>query len=220
MKTNVKRKLSDLVKLSVELNEEQNAAYNVILQNKITVLKGSAGSGKSMLAAYAALNLLFSKEYDKIIITRPTVTAGEDQGWLPGNIDAKLAPYTAALYDNMTRLYDSMKIESLIQEGKIEVIPLGFMRGRNMMDCVVVVDEAQNITDKQMELMLGRLCGGAKMILCGDSRQCDLKSQKESGFDFLCYQLKDVEGIEVVTLLQNHRDPIVERILEIYENRK
>ena len=220
MKQNVKKKLSDLVTFHVELNDEQREAYNTILKNKVTVLKGSAGSGKSMLAAYTALELLFTKEYEKIIITRPTVTAGEDQGWLPGNIDAKLAPYTAAIYDNMTRLYDSMKIESLIQEGKIEVIPLGFMRGRNMMNCIVVVDEAQNITDKQMELMLGRLCTGSKIILCGDSRQCDLRNSKESGFDFICYELKDIEGFEVVTLLKNHRDPIVERILEIYENRK
>ncbi len=214
-----KKKLKSPIQYGIELNQEQKQAKDIILHNKITVLKGSAGSGKSLLAAQVAIDLLFTKETERIILTRPTVTAGEEIGFMPGDINSKLAPYTAAIYDNMYRLYNRDKIDSLIHEGKIEVIPLAFMRGRNMTDCVVVVDEAQNITDKQMELMLGRLCKGSKMILCGDSAQIDLKSNALSGFNFICEFLKDIPGFAVVELKKNHRDPIVEEIIKVYERK-
>lgn len=131
--------------------------------------------------------------------------------------DDKLAPYIAPLYEGMVRIYSKELIDKRIQEGVIEVIPLGFIRGVNFSNCVVVVDEAQNITSSQMQLLLGRLCTGAKMILCGDMAQVDLKDKKQSGFDFICKYLKDIPGFSVVTLLTNHRDPIVEEILKIYD---
>ena len=190
---------------------------SIILDNKITVLKGQAGSGKSMLAAQIALDLLFRKEIERIILTRPAVTSGEDIGFLPGTKEDKLAPYTAAIYDNMYRLYNKEKIDKELTDGRIEVIPLAFMRGRNLSNCLVVVDEAQNITNRQMELLLGRICVGTKMIVCGDAAQIDLKDRKMSGFHFICTNFKEVPGFEVVTLKTNHRDPIVENILEIYK---
>jgi phosphate starvation-inducible PhoH-like protein len=205
------------IKFLIPLNEEQKQAKSIILDNKITVLKGQAGSGKSMLAAQIALDLLFRKEIERIILTRPAVTSGEDIGFLPGTKEDKLAPYTAAIYDNMYRLYNKEKIDKELTDGKIEVIPLAFMRGRNLSNCFVVVDEAQNITNRQMELLLGRLCVGTKMIICGDGAQIDLKDRKMSGFHFICTNFKEVPGFEVVTLKTNHRDPIVENILEIYK---
>jgi phosphate starvation-inducible PhoH-like protein len=205
------------IKFLIPLNEEQKQAKSIILDNKITVLKGQAGSGKSMLAAQIALDLLFRKEIDRIILTRPAVTSGEDIGFLPGTKEDKLAPYTAAIYDNMYRLYNKEKIDKELTDGRIEVIPLAFMRGRNLSNCFVVVDEAQNITNRQMELLLGRLCVGTKMIICGDGAQIDLKDRKMSGFHFICTNFKEVPGFEVVTLKTNHRDPIVENILEIYK---
>lgn len=205
------------IKFLIPLNEEQKQAKSIILDNKITVLKGQAGSGKSMLAAQIALDLLFRKEIERIILTRPAVTSGEDIGFLPGTKEDKLAPYTAAIYDNMYRLYNKEKIDKELMDGKIEVIPLAFMRGRNLSNCFVVVDEAQNITNRQMELLLGRVCVGTKMIICGDGAQIDLKDRKMSGFNFICTNFKEVPGFEVVTLKTNHRDPIVENILEIYK---
>ena len=205
------------IKFLIPLNEEQKQAKSIILDNKITVLKGQAGSGKSMLAAQIALDLLFRKEIDRIILTRPAVTSGEDIGFLPGTKEDKLAPYTAAIYDNMYRLYNKEKIDKELIDGRIEVIPLAFMRGRNLSNCLVVVDEAQNITNRQMELLLGRICVGTKMIVCGDAAQIDLKDRKMSGFHFICTNFKEVPGFEVVTLKTNHRDPIVENILEIYK---
>ena len=206
------------IKFQLQLNEEQKAAKQVILDNTITVLKGQAGSGKSMLAAQVALDLLFKKEVEKIILTRPAVNSGEEIGYLPGDKDAKLAPYISTLYDSMCKLYNKEKIDKEISEGKIEIVPLGFMRGRNFSNSAVVVDEAQNITDNQMQLLLSRVCTGSKMIICGDSSQIDLKDKKQSGFDFICKNLVAVDGFSVVTLKTNHRDPIVEKILEVYKN--
>ena len=211
-----KRKPKNPIKFMISLNEEQKEAKKVILESKITVLKGQAGSGKSLVAAQAALDMLFRKDVEKIILTRPVVTSGEDIGYLPGTKDDKLAPYTAAIYDNMNRLYNKDKIESEVAEGRIEVIPLAFMRGRNMTNCCVVLDEAQNVTYSQMELILSRMCHGSKMIICGDAAQIDLKDKKMSGFDFMCKHLAGIDGFSVFSLKTNHRDPIVEKILEVY----
>ena len=217
MDTPKKKTLKNDIKFQVSLNEEQKLAKSQILRSKISVLKGSAGSGKSMLAAQVALDLLFRHEVEKIILTRPAVTSGEEIGFLPGDKDAKLAPYTAAIYDNMYRLYRKDLIDKHLMEGNIEVIPLAFMRGRNLTNCCVVVDEGQNITHSQMELLLGRICIGSKMIICGDTAQIDLKDRKTSGFDFICKHLKDVPGFSVVTLKTNHRHEIVEPIIKIYD---
>jgi len=168
-----KGKPKNPIKFRIQLNEEQKRAKESILHNTVTVLKGKAGSGKSLLAANVALDLLFTKEIEKIIITRPTVVAGQDIGFLPGGIDDKLAPFTAPVYENMHRLYDKEKIEKCIADGKIEIVPISFMRGRNFTDCLVVVDEAQNLTDTQTELILTRICNGSKVIFCGDSAQID-----------------------------------------------
>jgi len=215
-----KKSFKNPIKFSVTLNEEQKEAKAIILQNKITVLKGSAGSGKSMVAAQVALDLLFRHDVEKVILTRPAVTSGEEIGYLPGDKDAKLAPYTAAIYDNMYRLYNKEKIDKEIMEGHIEVIPLAFMRGRNLTNCAIVVDEGQNITHRQMELLLGRICEGSKMIICGDTAQIDLKDKKLSGFNFICNNLTNVPGFGVVTLKTNHRDPIVEDILRVYSDHR
>jgi phosphate starvation-inducible PhoH-like protein len=213
-----KRKPKGPIKFEIQLNEEQKRAKEQILNNTVTVLKGKAGSGKSLLAANIALDLLFSREIEKIIITRPTVVAGQDIGFLPGDVNEKLAPFTAPVYENMHRLYNKEKIEKCIAEGEIEIVPVSFMRGRNFTNCLVVIDEAQNLTDTQMELLLTRICHGSKMIFCGDAAQIDLKDRKSSGFDVVCKHMKDVPGFEVITLEKNHRHEIVEFILDVYKN--
>ena len=212
-----KRRPKTEIKFDVTLNEEQKKAKANILQNTITVLKGQAGSGKSLLAAQIALDLYYKHDVEKIIISRPTVEAAGPIGFLPGTKEDKLAPYTAPIFDNMFRLDKKEKIEGLVAEGKIEILPLGFMRGRNFSNSIVLIDEGQNITHDQMHLILGRICLGSKMIICGDNSQIDLKVKKESGFDFICKHMKDVPGFGVETLLTNHRHPIVEHILKIYK---
>jgi len=217
MQTQVK-KPKNSIRFNVTLNEEQKEAKEKILNSKISFLKGQAGSGKSLLAAQIALDMLFKKDVKKIILTRPAVTAGEDIGFLPGDKDAKLAPYTASIYDNMYMLYNKEKIDKEIAEGNIEVIPIGFMRGRNFSDCCVVIDESQNITQSQLELIITRLCFGARMIFVGDNSQIDLRDKRLSGFDWLSKKLSFIEGISVISLKTNHRDPIVEEILQVLKD--
>lgn len=211
-----KRKPKNPIKFDVTLNDEQKEAKEIILNNTVTVVKGKAGSGKSLLAAQVALDLLYRKDIEKIIITRPTITAGETVGYLPGDIDAKLAPFTAPVYDNMYRLDEKPKIEKLVAEGQIEILPFAFMRGRNFSNCIIIADEGQNITMNQMQLLLGRICLGSKMIICGDAEQIDLPTKKESGFDFICTHMDKIDGFAVVTLEKNHRHPIVPSILQVY----
>lgn len=211
-----KKKIKGEIKFAISLNEEQKEAKRIILDKVITVLKGKAGSGKSLVAAQVALDLLFKHEIEKIIITRPTVIAGSDIGFLPGDINAKLAPFTAPVYENMFRLYNKEKIEKLVIDGQIEILPIAFMRGRNFTNCLVIVDEAQNVTDKQMELILTRICLGSKMILCGDGEQIDLPNRKESGFDFLCKNIDEILDGAMVCLKTNHRHPIVTQVLDLY----
>jgi PhoH-like ATPase len=117
----------------------------------------------------------------------------------------------------MYRLYSKEKIETLIRESKIEVIPMSMLRGRNFSNTLLIGDEMQNCTDRALEMLLTRICNGTKVILCGDSAQIDLKDRKQSGFDYLCKHLTMIEGAAVVKLSSNHRHPIIEEIMKIYQ---
>ena len=211
-----KRKPKNPIKFKITLNEEQKDAKAVILAHPVTVLKGAAGSGKTLLAVQIALDLLFNREIEKIVITRPTV-AKEDIGFLPGSIKEKLDPWLAPIYANLEMIYDKDKIEKLLNEGIIEILPFPFMRGRTLVNSCVVVDESQNVTTGQMEMVIGRLGKESKLIICGDTTQIDLKNKKDSGLDFLNTVSARVEGVKVITLKQNHRHPIVPEILDVYK---
>src|SRR6056300_1028583 len=212
-----KRVIKNPIKFQIQLNDEQKEAKEKILQNTITVLAGSAGSGKTLLAVQIALDRLFMKQYDKVIITRPTVSK-EEIGFLPGDLREKMDPWVQPIYQNMFTLYDKVKIEKLIEEGKIEIVPVSFMRGRTFLNSVVIVDEAQNVTHEQMEMIVTRIGKGSKMIICGDDHQVDLKSKRDSGFRFLYTAARRVKNMVAITLMQNHRDPIVDNLIEVYED--
>lgn len=212
-----KRKPKGPIKFNIQLNEEQKEAKDEILANDITVLRGQAGSGKTLVACQVALDMLFKREIEKIVITRPTV-AKEEIGFLPGNMKDKLDPWLAPIYANLYILYNREKIDKLLEEGIIEILPFAFMRGRTLMETFVIVDEAQNVTHTQMEMVIGRLGIDSKMVICGDVSQIDLKSKKESGFGFLNTVAASVKGFTIFTLKQNHRHKIVPEILEIYKN--
>jgi phosphate starvation-inducible PhoH-like protein len=213
-----KRKPKNPISFQISLNEEQKSAKAKILDNTITVLTGGAGSGKTLLACQIALDQLFNREIEKIVIARPVITSGEELGFLPGDIKEKMDPFVAPIYENMYRLYSKDKIDKCIQEGEIEIIPFAFMRGRNISNAFVIIDEAQNVTDKQMELVITRLCNGSKMIIVGDVQQTDLKDRKMSGLYFLNKAIAGhVPGTGSVHLKTNHRHEIVEPILAIYK---
>jgi len=211
-----KRKPKGPIKFKLQLNDEQKVAKATILENPITVLKGMAGSGKTLVAAQVGLDLLFRKEVDKVIITRPTV-AKEDIGFLPGDIREKMDPWLAPIYHNLFMLYDQIKIEKEIELGNIEIVPFAFMRGRTFVNAFVIVDEAQNVTHTQMETVLGRLGKDSKMVVCGDMAQIDLKDKRQTGFSFLSRVEENVSGFKVYALQQNHRHEIVSPILKVYQ---
>ena len=212
-----KRRPKKPIKFNINLNAEQKLAKAEILTNPVTVLQGMAGSGKTLVAVQTGLDLLFTKQIEKIIITRPTV-AKEDIGFLPGDIKEKMDPWLAPIYHNLYLLYDKVKIDKCVEEGLIEIVPFAFMRGRTFTNALIILDEAQNVTMNQMEMMLGRLGKGSTMVICGDQAQIDLKHKKDSGFGFLYTLEAQVAGFKVITLKQNHRHEIVEPILKVYEN--
>lgn len=211
-----KRKPKGPIKFKLSLNEEQKEAKSIILENPVSVIRGAAGSGKTLLAVQIALDMLFNREIEKIVITRPTV-AKEEIGFLPGSMKEKLDPWLAPIYANLHMLYEKEKIDKLLEEEIIEILPFPFMRGRTLVNSCVIVDEAQNVTQSQMEMVIGRLGKGSKIIICGDSTQIDLKNKKESGLDFLNTVSARIQGVKIITLKKNHRHPIVPDILEIYK---
>ena len=211
-----KRIVKNPIKFKIPLNEEQKKAKDEILNNTLTILAGRAGSGKTLLACQVALDGLLRRHYEKIIITRPTVSK-EEIGFLPGDLREKMDPWIQPIYQNMFALYDKVKIEKLIADDKIEIVPLAFMRGRTFLDSCIIVDEAQNITHSQMEMISTRIGLRSKMVVCGDDHQVDLKSKADSGFRFLYAASRRVKNMVGITLIKNHRDPIVDDLIEIYE---
>ena len=149
-----KRRPKRPIKFNVQLNEEQKQAKAKILEAPITVLKGMAGSGKTLVATQVALDMLFTKQVEKVIITRPTV-AKEDIGFLPGDIREKMDPWLAPIYHNLFMLYNEAKVRKEMENGNIEIVPFAFMRGRTFLNSFVIVDEAQNVTHSQMETVIG-----------------------------------------------------------------
>jgi phosphate starvation-inducible protein PhoH and related proteins len=213
-----KRIVKNPIKFKISLNEEQKKAKDIVLSNTITLIAGKAGSGKTLLACQIALDGLFTKQFEKIVITRPTVSK-EDIGFLPGDLHQKMDPWVQPIYQNMYLLYNKDKIDSLIQSGQIELVPVSFMRGRTFLDACIICDEAQNVTNEQMEMITTRIGLRSKMIICGDDGQVDLKNRKDSGFRFLYSCADFVKGLGAVTLLQNNRHPIVDELLQIYEKK-
>jgi phosphate starvation-inducible PhoH-like protein len=211
-----KTKPKNPIKFKIDLNAEQKDAKQVMLDNPVVLIKGMAGSGKTLVACQVALDMVFKKEMDKIIITRPTV-AKEDIGFLPGDLKEKMDPWLAPIYSNLYLLYDKAKVDKMVEENQIEIVPFAFMRGRTFPNSFVIVDECQNITHAQTEMMLGRLGKGGKMIFCGDLSQVDLKSKKDSGISFFNRLEERIKGVRIITLKTNHRHEIVEEILKTYE---
>jgi len=211
-----KRIVKNPIKFNISLNEEQKLAKEQILNNTVTVLAGKAGSGKTLLACQVALDGLFRRHYEKIIITRPTVSK-EEIGFLPGDLHQKMDPWVQPIYQNMYLLYGKEKVDPFIKEGKIEIVPVAFMRGRTFLDSCVIVDEAQNVTMTQMEMIATRIGLRSKMIVCGDDGQVDLKNRRDSGFKFLYNLGKKIKNVCSVTLFENHRDPVVDDLIKYYE---
>lgn len=214
-----RKQIKNKIQFNLSLNAEQKEIKAQILQDTISVLIGKAGSGKTLLATQIALEYLFYREVERVIITRPTVS-NEDIGFLPGSMKEKMDPWLSPIQANMTMLYGKSKIEKLMSEDIIEIAPISFMRGRTFVKACVIVDESQNITKTQMEMILSRLGTNSKMILTGDSSQTDLKNKKDSGLPYLLDMSSSINGLGVYELKTNHRHPIVEEILKHFDENK
>lgn len=214
-----RKQIKNKIQFNLSLNAEQKEVKSHILKDTISVLTGKAGSGKTLLATQIALEYLFYREVERIIITRPTVS-NEDIGFLPGDIKEKMNPWVAPIHANMYMLYGKPKIEKLINENIIEIAPISFLRGRTFVNACVIVDEAQNVTKSQMEMILSRLGTNSKMLICGDVSQTDLKNKKDSGFPYLFNMVNSVPGLGCYELKTNHRHPIVDSILNYFDEQK
>ena len=180
---------------------------------------GPAGTGKTYLAVAAAVSMFMDGLVDKIILSRPAVEAGERLGFLPGTEKEKMDPYMRPLYDALGDMLPGKQVAKLMEEGKIEIAPLAFMRGRTLSNAFVVLDEAQNCTEMQMKMFLTRMGEGSRMAITGDPSQIDLPRGMQSGLVQAIRVLSDVEDIGFVrfTAVDVVRHPLVAKIINAYD---
>lgn len=180
---------------------------------------GPAGTGKTFLAAVLAVQALLANQYERLILTRPAVEAGEKLGFLPGDLQQKVDPYLRPLYDALYEFIDPEKIPSLMERGVIEVAPIAYMRGRTLNNAFVILDEAQNTTPAQMKMVLTRLGFRSRMVVTGDLTQTDLPAHQSSGLATARATLQNVEGVAFCHLssVDVVRHPLVQRIVAAYE---
>jgi phosphate starvation-inducible PhoH-like protein len=197
----------------------QRQYIKAVLSHDLTLCTGPAGSGKTFLAVVLAAQALLANQYERLILTRPAVEAGEKLGFLPGDLQQKVNPYLRPLYDALYELIDAEKMPSLMERGVIEVAPLAYMRGRTLANAFVIVDEAQNTTPAQMKMVLTRLGFRSRMVVTGDLTQTDLPPNQPSGLAVAQKILRSTEGIAFCELTTKDvvRNALVQRIVAAYE---
>ena len=197
----------------------QRQYIKAVLSHDLTFCTGPAGTGKTFLAVVIAAQALLANQYERLILTRPAVEAGEKLGFLPGDLQQKVNPYLRPLYDALYELIDAEKMPSLMERGVIEVAPLAYMRGRTLSNAFVIVDEAQNTTPAQMKMVLTRLGFRSRMVVTGDLTQTDLQPNQPSGLAVAKKILRSTEGIAFCELTTKDvvRNALVQRIVAAYE---
>ena len=202
------------IKFSITLSEEQKRAKAKILETPFNFILGKAGSGKTLLAVQVALDMFFKRQINKIIITRPTVS-NEDNGFLPGSLSEKMEPWLVPLRSNMRKVYNKPDIlEKMEKEENIELVSLAHFRGRTFDHAVCIVDEFQNLTKQQLQMVLSRLGKESIMILTGDRYQIDLKFANDSAVHEVP-KLTKSKYVNEIILLDNHRHEALDEILKL-----
>lgn len=190
------------------LNEQKNIVFGI----------GPAGTGKTMLACLAAVKAFLNGEVERIVVTRPAVSADEDLGFLPGTLEEKMAPWTRPIFDVFREYFYAGEIEGMIKEGVIEISPLAYMRGRTFKDAYIIADEMQNATPNQMKMLLTRIGEGSKMVVTGDLAQAD--RLKDNGLIDFIGHLENAETKRISTVKFHHKDierhEAVTEVLKIY----
>ena len=188
--------------------------------NDMVFAIGPAGTGKTYTGVALAVSALKEKKVKRIILTRPAVEAGENLGFLPGDLNEKLDPYMQPLYDALRDMIPNEKLKSYIEKGIIQIAPLAFMRGRTLDNAFVILDEAQNTTHAQMKMFLTRMGKNAKFMITGDPGQIDLPRRIISGLKEVLLILKDTKGIKIIHLDDKDviRHPLVKKVIEAYKS--
>jgi len=215
MTENIEKKIpKGAVKFTITLSEEQKKAKSEILLHPFNFVIGKAGSGKTLLAVQIALDMFFKRKFNKIIISRPTVST-EDNGFLPGSEKEKMEPWLVPIRSNMRKVYNKPPIlERMESNEDIELVSLAHFRGRTFDNSIVIVDEFQNLTRSQLAMVLGRLGKKSIMILCGDNQQIDLKDRNYSAI----HEVAKIVGsryVNKVILQDNHRHESLIEVLEL-----
>jgi phosphate starvation-inducible PhoH-like protein len=215
----------DLQKLKIDYkfkNENQKKLINLITENKITIASGPAGTGKTYLACAQALKLLKNDQrFKKIILVKSvTVLEGEEVGFLKGDLKEKMYPFTISFLDNFHKLIGEGLTQLMLDQGYIEVLPLAYIRGRSIDNSIIIVDEAQNITQKNMRSTMTRIGTDTKMIITGDTKQIDIKNSKMSALELVVDLFKNKEDIGTISFSVSDivRDPIVKIIEETFDD--
>ncbi len=198
----------------------QRKLVDSVQKNDMVFAIGPAGTGKTYTGVALAVKALKNKEVKRIILTRPAVEAGENLGFLPGDLKEKLDPYMQPLYDALRDMIPHEKLESYIENGTIQIAPLAFMRGRTLDHAFVILDEGQNTTHAQMKMFLTRMGKDAKFLLTGDPGQIDLPRRTISGLKEALLILKDIEGVGMIFLDDKDviRHKLVKKVIEAYKH--
>lgn len=197
-------------------SEGQKALMEAIDSTALTLAIGPAGSGKTYIAISAAVEAYEQEKVSRIILTRPAIEAGESLGYLPGDVAEKMAPYLRPLYDALNDRLGAKRLKKMMEDGEIEIAPVGFMRGRTLNNSFVVIDEAQNCTYGQIKMLLSRLGWHSTMVVTGDPDQSDLLDGM-SGFSDIAQRLESVADISVIRLCDKDivRHPLVAQMLDV-----
>ncbi|MGV7105815.1 PhoH family protein [Flavobacterium sp. U410] len=207
-------------KLIKAMTPNQQKLVDMVIKNDMVFAIGPAGTGKTYTGVAMAVKALKEKQVKRIILTRPAVEAGENLGFLPGDMKEKLDPYMQPLYDALRDMIPPEKLEDYILKGIIQIAPLAFMRGRTLDNAFVILDEAQNTTHSQMKMFLTRMGRNAKFMITGDPGQVDLPRRTISGLKEAILILKDVEGVGIIYLDDKDivRHKLVKKIIDAYKS--
>ena len=201
-------------------SKNQNDYLEILQKKQIIFAVGPAGTGKTFLAVAAAVSQLLDGQFDRIILSRPAVEAGEKLGFLPGDLKEKVDPYLRPLYDSLNDLIPGDVVLRKMQSSEIEIAPLAFMRGRTLNNSFVILDEAQNATHTQIKMFLTRCGKNSRMVVTGDPSQTDLSKKSESGLLKSIKILEHIKEIEIINFDRSDivRDEMVTKIIEAYDN--
>jgi len=201
-------------------NPGQNRLVRAVRSSDLVFAVGPAGTGKTYLAIALAVAALQRREVDRLVLVRPAVEAGEELGFLPGDLREKIAPYLQPMIDALQELLPRAKFKDCMEADVIEMAPLAYMRGRTLKRCFAILDEAQNATISQMKMFLTRMGIGSKVVVTGDPTQVDLPAKIPSGLAHACSNLEGIPGVAMVRLESKDqmRHPLVQSIIDAYDS--